>query len=149
MTSVLEGRTRGLGRLAARLGPQATSLRGLLAWWGRALAAWLPMRLRRALGIDRGRLLLLPRDDGRVQLSLHRDGQRHDLGVLPPPVDLPGDDPLANVLGPTALDLPRWLALPAASVLVRRIALPAAAADRLRDVMRFEIDRQTPFAADD
>jgi general secretion pathway protein L len=63
--------------------------------------------------------------------------------------DLPGDDPLAAVLGPTAIDLPRWLLLPAASVLVRRLALPAAAADRLRDVVRFEIDRQTPFAAED
>ena len=149
MTSVLEGRMRGLGRLAARLGPQATSLRGLLAWWGRALAAWLPLRMRRALGVDRGRLLLMPRDDGQVQLRLHRDGELHELGLLPPPVDLPVDDPLASVLGPTALDLPRWLALPPTSVLVRRLALPAAAADRLRDVMRFEIDRQTPFAADD
>ncbi|HEY4561202.1 MAG TPA: hypothetical protein VIG54_10730, partial [Lysobacter sp.] len=97
MTSVLEGRMRGLGRLAARLGPQATSLRGLLAWWGRALAAWLPLRMRRALGVDRGRLLLMPRDDGQVQLRLHRDGELHELGLLPPPVDLPGDNPLAGV----------------------------------------------------
>ncbi|WP_133478853.1 PilN domain-containing protein [Cognatilysobacter segetis] len=140
---------RGLGRLAARLGPQATSLRGLLAWWGHALAAWLPLRMRRALGVDRGRLLLTPREEGDVQLRLQRDGVLHELGALPALDDMPGDDPLAAVLSPAAVDLPRWLVLPATSVLVRRLALPAAAADRLRDVVRFEIDRQTPFAADD
>ena len=149
MTSVLEGRLRGLGRFAARLGPQATSLRGLLGWWGLALAAWLPLRVRRALGVDRGRLLLMPLADGEVLLRLQRDGQLHDLGQLPSLADAAGDDPLAPALSPAAADLPRWLVLPAASVLVRRLALPAAAADRLRDVVRFEIDRQTPFEAAD
>jgi general secretion pathway protein L len=149
MTSVLESRMRGLGRWAARLGPQATSLRGLLAWWGLALAAWLPLRVRRALGVDRGRLLLMPFADGEVRLSLQRDGALHELGQLPLLTDMPGDDPLAPALSPAAVDLPRWLVLPAASVLVRRLALPGAAADRLRDVVRFEIDRQTPFAAED
>lgn len=149
MTPVLEGRSRGLGRLAARLGPQATSLRGLLAWWGRALAAWLPVRLRRALGVDRGRLLLVPVADGEVDLRLQRDGELHELGRLPGLADASGDDPLAAVLSPAAVDLPRWLVLPAGSSLVRRLAVPGAAADRLRDVMRFELDRQTPFAAED
>ncbi|AXK70936.1 general secretion pathway protein GspL [Lysobacter sp. TY2-98] len=149
MTSVLEGRTRGLARIAARLGPQATSLRGLLAWWGRALAAWLPVRVRRALGVDRGRLLLMPLADGEVRLQLQRDGDMLDFGRLPVLVDAPGDDPLANVLSSAAVDLPRWLVLPATATLVRRLALPGAAADRLRDVVRFELDRQTPFAADE
>lgn len=148
MTSVLEGRLRGLGRLTARLGPQAMGLRGLLAWWGHALAAWLPARVRRVLGFDRGRLLLQAVPDG-VALRLHRDGGLHELGIVPvPPEGEPALDPLAGVLAPAALDLPRWLCLPAGSGLVRRLALPAAAADRLRDVVRFEIDRQTPFAAE-
>ena len=46
-------------------------------------------------------------------------------------------------------DLPRWLVLPASAGLRRRLWLPAAAGERLRDVMGFEIDRQTPFAAAD
>lgn len=148
MSSMLEGRLRGFGRLGARLAPQATGLRGLLAWWGRALAAWLPARVRRALGVDRGRLLLEPVAGDDVALRLHREGELHELGRLPA---LPAEaavDPLAGALSPAAQDLPRWLLLPAASGLVRRMALPAAAADRLRDVVRFEIDRQTPFAAD-
>lgn len=148
MTSVLEGRLRGLGRLTARLGPQAMGLRGLLAWWGHALAAWLPQRMRRVLGFDRGRLLLLPVEGGDVALRLHRGGELHELGRLPAPPAVEDADPLGGLLAPAAVDLPRWLLLPAGSGLVRRMALPAAAADRLRDVVRFEIDRQTPFTAD-
>lgn len=86
------------------------------AWWGRSLAAWLPSRWRRALGLDRGRLLLRPGGD-------------------------------TDLLAATA-DLPRWLLLPAAAGLRRRLSLPAAAGERLREVVGFEIDRQTPFAAD-
>jgi general secretion pathway protein L len=51
------------------------------------------------------------------------------------------------VLGPQIVDLPRWLVLPANSGLRRRMLMPAAAVDRLRDVLRFEIERQTPFEA--
>jgi general secretion pathway protein L len=54
-------------------------------------------------------------------------------------------DPLSTVLGPQTVDLPRWLVLPAAGGLRRRMLMPAAAVDRLRDVLRFEIERQTPF----
>jgi len=66
-------------------------------------------------------------------------------GLLEPDVD---GDPLALVLAPALADLPRWLLLPGAAVLRRRLVLPAAAAERLRDVVGFEIERQTPFAAD-
>jgi general secretion pathway protein L len=45
--------------------------------------------------------------------------------------------------------LPRWLLLPAGAVLRRRMPLPAAAGDRLREVLGFEIERQTPFPAAD
>jgi general secretion pathway protein L len=98
-------------------GGSIATLTPFLAWWGRALAAWLPPGWRRALGMDRGRVLLRAGDDAR---------------------DVP-----------TSLsDLPRWLLLPASAGLRRRLVLPAAAADRLRDVAGYEIDRQTPFAAD-
>lgn len=159
-----------LGRVGARLGPGTG---GFLAWWGRSLAAWLPRRWRTLFGLDRGRLLLMP--DPTIDaahaptLQLRRedgDGLR-DVGHLPlPPSDarhpdhvepadhayaMPesGGDPLAPLLAPALVDLPRWLLLPAASGLQRRLVLPAAAADRLRDVLSFEIDRQTPFAATD
>lgn len=54
----------------------------------------------------------------------------------------------AEVLARTA-DLPRWLLLPAGNAARATVAVPQAAATRLRDALRYEIDRQTPFAADD
>lgn len=41
-----------------------------------------------------------------------------------------------------------WLKLPAGRVLRRRITLPAAAEENLLQILSFEMDRQTPFKAD-
>ncbi|HEY5850027.1 MAG TPA: PilN domain-containing protein [Lysobacter sp.] len=133
-----------LKRIGARLAPGAG---GFLGWWGRNLAAWLPMRVRRVLGFDRGRLLLQLHDQT-LQLRLQQGGQLHDLGSIPALALEAAVDPLAPLLPPRLADLPRWLLLPAAAGLRRRLTLPAAAADRLRDVVGFEIDRQTPFSSD-
>jgi len=138
-----------LRRIGARLAPGAG---GFLGWWGRNLAAWLPQRVRRVLGFDRGRLLLQLHEHS-LQLRLQQGGQLHDLGSVPSLALEAGAgssavDPLAPLLPPRLADLPRWLLLPATAGLRRRLALPAAAADRLRDVVGFEIDRQTPFSAD-
>ena len=69
------------------------------------------------------------------------------------PLKLPGGtegrDPLAGVLADAAAGLPRWLVLPASQGLRRPLLLPAAARERLREVLGFEIERQTPFAAAD
>ncbi len=120
---------------------------GFFAWWGRSLAAWLPRRWRLTLGLDRGRLLLQPDADA-VQLRLQDGEGMRDLGRVPGLADAAGEDALAPLLPPALADLPRWLLLPAALGLRRRLSLPAAAAERLRDVVGFEIDRQTPFATD-
>jgi len=138
-----------LGRFGARLSPGAG---GFLAWWGHALAAWLPLRLRQVLGLDRGRLLLQVDGDS-LQLRLQRGDEVRDLGRIPAMADAGVEanvtfDPLAPLLSTRLADLPRWLLLPAASALRRRLSLPAAAAERLRDVVGFEIERQTPFPAD-
>jgi general secretion pathway protein L len=119
---------------------------GFFAWWGRSLAAWLPRRWRLALGLDRGRLLLQADGDA-VQLRLQDGDGVRDLAHVPGLATVDGDA-LAALLSPELADLPRWLLLPAAAGLRRRLALPAAAAERLRDVVAFEIDRQTPFAAE-
>src|SRR5690606_763366 len=55
----------------------------------------------------------------------------------------------AGLLTQRVAVVPRWLLLPEGSALRRPMTLPAAAAERLREVLAFEIDRQTPFAADD
>ena len=130
---------------------------GFLAWWTHSLAAWLPRGWRLTLGMDRGRLLLqapvvdpASPDTGidALQLRLQNGDGLRDLGQIPGLLEPDAiEDPLASLLVPALADLPRWLLLPAAAVLRRRLVLPAAAAERLRDVVGFEIERQTPFSA--
>lgn len=103
--------------------------------------------------MGRDRLLLADTGEA-LQLRLERDDGIsgpvvEDLAMLPPMAGFEADgDPLQGVLTSAVADLPRWLLLPAATGLRRRLTLPAAAAERLRDVVSFEIDRQTPFGAD-
>jgi general secretion pathway protein L len=133
-----------VGSLQARLQPGAGSF---LAWWGAALAAWLPLRWRGVLGLGRERLWLEHADDG-LRFSLEGSTGLRELGRLPAGVEFAAAvDPLAGLLTPALAELPRWLLLPDTAGLRRRLALPAAAAERLHDVLAFEIDRQTPFAA--
>lgn len=115
-----------------------------LSWWKESLLSWVPLRWRVIFGLARNRLLL-SRTGDQLQLQVQDAEGLHELAMLPLPIDAAQLD---GVLGDRAGKLPRWLLLPAGSALQRRLPLPAAAADRLRDVMRFEIDRQTPFSAD-
>lgn len=119
-------------------------LRGFLAWWGSSLAEWLPARMRRALCGAR-RLLLQAEADG-LRLSCQQGEEVRWLADLPLPLP-DGPDPLARLLREDLRDWPRWLQLPAGMGLRRRLVLPAAAREHLREVLSFEIERQTPFAA--
>ena len=119
---------------------------GFFAWWRAALASWLPARWQALFGWARDRLLLSP-DAAGFALRLERADGITDLGQLPLPDAAATGDPLQPVLGQQIVDLPRWLVLPANSGLRRRMQVPAAAVDRLHDVLRFEIERQTPFEA--
>ncbi|MGY0557981.1 PilN domain-containing protein [Lysobacter sp. A421] len=144
MSQIASSTSSRLGDIGTRLVPRVA---GLWRWWGRSLAEWLPPRLRRALGFDRGRLLLHVDGDD-LQLRLQQGDELRDLtrvGLA----DVSGpSDQLDRLLGGGQDDLPRWLLLAPATSLRRRLVLPAAAIDRLRDVVAFEIDRQTPFRAD-
>jgi general secretion pathway protein L len=136
-----------LGRAGGRLRP---GVGGFLTWWTHALASWLPPRLRTLLGLAHERVLL-QRSGEELRLALRRGDGVQDIGQLPWTAQEAehGDALLGSLLAPRVAELPRWLLLPAGAVLRRRLSLPAAAADRLRDVVAFEIDRQTPFAAAD
>ncbi|HST45590.1 MAG TPA: PilN domain-containing protein [Luteimonas sp.] len=135
-----------LGRAGGRLRP---GFAGFWSWWTHALATWLPLRMRELLGLARERLLLQLEGDT-LRLALERGAQVRELGQLPwNPVDDTAVDPLAPLLAQRIAELPRWLVLPASVGLRRTLVLPAAAIERLREVLAFEIDRQTPFAAAD
>jgi general secretion pathway protein L len=131
-----------LQRFRARLGPGP---RSFLAWWGQALATWLPVRWRVLLGLT-GDRLLFQRQDDEIEMTWLEGTQRHMLARLPATVT---SEELQALLGSRLAGLPRWWLLPAGMALRRRLLLPAAAADRLRDVLTFELDRQTPFTANE
>lgn len=117
---------------------------GFFAWWRQALVSWLPARWRVLLGLAQDRLLLSRvHEELRLQWQ-NADGLR-DVARLPLPLQATD---LEAVLGNRLAGLPRWLLLPPGKALRRGLLLPAAAAERLRDVVGFEVDRQTPFSAD-
>jgi general secretion pathway protein L len=104
-----------------------------LRWWGRELAAVVPDRwLRRP--VPRRRAILLWRDDG------------------PRLIEARGARALREVPFDRATPKPRGAAVilrfPAENGLRRQIVLPRAAEAALGRVLRFEIDRLTPWPAD-
>ncbi|KRG45555.1 general secretion pathway protein GspL [Stenotrophomonas panacihumi] len=132
---------QSLERIGLRIPPGSG---GFWRWWQAALLAWLPARWQWRLGFSPARLLLW-REGGEVALAWQRAQGVEPLARLPeavPPADWDA------LLPPRLRPLPRYWLLPASAALRRPLRLPAAAAARLQDVARFEIDRQTPFAAD-
>ena len=138
------GLAGGWRRVEGTLRPR---LRDFRTWWARSLAAWLPERVSDLFGLAPQRLLLRRRGDA-IELALWRRDRLRPLADLPvPDTGAAGADPWASLLSQRAAATPRWLLLPAQAVLRRRLTLPLAAADRLREVLGFEVDRQTPFTA--
>jgi general secretion pathway protein L len=120
-------------------------LPGWLRAAGEAMLGLLPRSLRRQLGAQERRLLLRL-GQGVVGLQASIDRQLTALGSLP------SDDRELLAALRARLDAhgaaARWLLLDEAQVLRRSLNLPIAAEPRLREVLAFEIDRQTPFAPD-
>lgn len=121
---------------------QAARVTQFLLWWRRGLVGWLPRGWQIRLGLAPDRVLLQLAGSS---LLIQRDqaGQTHQLSMLVLPSE--SADILAALTSPRIENLPRWLVLPPGAVLRRRLRLPSAAAERLTDIVRFEIDRQTPF----
>ena len=137
----------------ARFSRAWPGLRGFWTWWLTALGSWLPPRLRAVFGLAQQRLLL--RHEGEtLALALTLPVQpgelpMRELAELPWTAEAADEEPLSRLLVSRINSLPRWLLLPGRAGLRRRLSLPAAAADRLREVLGFEIDRQTPFTLDE
>lgn len=129
--------------LADRVRRYGTGTASFLVWWRQALVGWLPARWRVLLGLAQDRLLLSPQGD-ELRLQWQNLNGLHEVARLPLPLQ---DAELEKVLGNRLSALPRWLLLPPGMVLRRGMLLPAAAAERLRDVVGYEVDRQTPFNA--
>ncbi|MET0290340.1 MAG: PilN domain-containing protein [Pseudoxanthomonas sp.] len=127
----------------ARAGALLGRVRLFLSWWKRSLLQCLPRSWRRVLGLGDDRVLVYVEH---ASLVLDRDTGDAVTALVELPAEaheLPD-----SLLGPRLAALPRWAVLPSNVALRRTLRLPAAAAPRLRDVVGFEIDRQTPFTAD-
>jgi general secretion pathway protein L len=126
---------------------RASPLPSFLAWWGGELRALLPPRWRRAFGGGADWFVLEQRGG---EWCLGRANREETLARW----DSHGDAATQQAALKQALhgidrdDLRLALGLPAAAGLRRIVALPLAARDNLQQVMAFEVDRQTPFRAE-
>lgn len=134
-----------LSRLAARYAQ--SPIPRFLAWWGSELRACLPLRWRERFRVA-DRSILLQRVDRQLIVSALRDGGMVELGrlVAEPPESLPAA--LNGLLDEDGRELRRVLLLAPQASLRRVLHLPAAALENLASVLGFELDRQTPFRAD-
>ena len=126
-----------------------TPLPGFFAWWGRELLACLPPRWQAFLS-DRAETLLLGLDGEELVVWRERGDNLEEYGRIRR--DLPAEEQLAAYRrlreGIEDASVHSVFCIPAGRVLTRVLSLPAAAEDNLRQVLSFEMDRQTPFKAD-
>lgn len=117
-----------------------------LAWWAQHLLAWLPARLR-GTGRQADALIaeVLPAGGG-LALIARRGGRETALGSFGP--GAAGEAALQAALGGRRRG-PLVLRPPAGVLLQRPVELPLAAERDLGQVLRYEMDRLTPFALDE
>jgi general secretion pathway protein L len=120
-------------------------------WWFDELSGLLPPGWRAALS-NRKLRLVVTLSDTEAQLLYGRGGILHELGSLP----LQGENTMGgHQFSPDNLApyLSRAdevvLRLPRSSMLRRQVELPLAASENLREVIAIEMDRHTPFNAEE
>jgi len=129
-----------------------------LRWWRGELAALFPASMHRARG-RRSQVLLLEITESEVSAFRCINGNREELARVPRPrADAAGQPkvPAAEQSGFSALtrsiDLNATtvvVRVPLEEVLKRTVTLPSAAGEDLRQVLGFEMHRQTPFPVDE
>ncbi|MCP5195268.1 MAG: PilN domain-containing protein [Gammaproteobacteria bacterium] len=119
------------------------SLAACWRWWWEGLLGWLPARVRRWLMGSARRLIIMPGVD-KLALFRQEDGDPEALadqswGAL----NREALRKLIKIERPIAI----VLRMPADRALARVVMLPIAAAANLRQVLGYEMDRLTPFGA--
>jgi general secretion pathway protein L len=146
MTALQDASQLQLERL--RRAWRGSALPGFLRWWGGELAGLVPPRWRHAFAGGQQWYVIERRDEAWV---LRRAGESI---VLAQVSDADGLDSRAGELSRVLASsdpADRYVALllPPAQVLRRRLVMPIAARDNLRQVAGFDLDRQTPFRPGD
>ncbi|GLQ93892.1 PilN domain-containing protein [Dyella acidisoli] len=131
----------------ARRAWRGSPLPAFFTWWWGELRTLLPARWQAFFGGGNVWCLLHHQDS---QWSVRRSGQPQTSTPWSDALDAPEQQALLNaaVADVDRQDLRLALCLPHEAVLRRRLLLPEAARDNLRQIGTFEMDRQTPFRTD-
>ena len=126
-----------------------TPLPRFFRWWGRELAALLPQRWR-ALLAERSEALLLELRDGVLVLWRRSGGDGGEAASIALDADEVERKALLERVRASIDDpnLRTFYCIAPGRALRRDFSLPVAAENNLRQVLAFEMDRQTPFKAD-
>ncbi len=121
-----------------------------LRWWGGELAAMLPASWRARLAQSRRRLLL-SLGDGELHVEVHDGETLQSLDTFPLDRDprVQGTALRDLLAGHELAEAPRDLVLDGGLVLRKDVTMPLATEPNLRQALTYEMDRQTPFRADD
>lgn len=120
------------------------------AWWTSELQALMPLAWRERLG--RGtRRLLVDVDGSQARVSLHNADGARELATLNIDADMRNQPEVETALHAAARESFDEIIVRVAQrhALIRTLSFPLAAEENLREVLAFEMDRQTPFKADE
>ncbi len=136
--------------------PITRAISGFFRWWGGELAACLPVWLRERFGRTRQQLVVDVSEAG-AQFFYQRGRESRLIGeIVKSPADLAGQRDasqravVARMVRKAGLRSAEVvLRVPREKVLRRLVELPFAAAENLSEVLGFEMDRHTPFKAEE
>jgi general secretion pathway protein L len=125
----------------------AIAVSRFFTWWSGELAACVPDRMRKLLRRKPSALVITP-IDGAAEFTLHRHGRARWLGKIPLAAEPAARRALSDLLDGGALRHSSTVVnISSDNVLRRSVSLPLEAAENLREVLAFEMDRHTPFKA--
>ena len=135
-----------LATLTTSLGAARTLGRGFFAWWGAELLGLVPGRLRRFL-FREPTWLVVDVDGERMSVSAKNEADEKVIwqGIATQTAPEVVHARLADLAARRAKLAVR---LAPQDILTRRLEFPAAAEPKLGQVLAFELDRQTPFTAE-
>lgn len=129
---------------------QASPVNAYWRWWLGELNALMPESWREKLQ-HALRRVTLEVSSGEIVLGVQENEiiERRETFSLTQDSDLQKQQLRDLLAEQELLEVPRVLLLDSKGVLRKEVRLPIAAESNLRQVLRFEMDRQTPFRADD
>ena len=126
-----------------------TAMSHLFTWWSGELSACVPDRLTRLVQRKSSILVVTPTSD-MADFTLYSRGRVRRLGQISLSPDSGSQRAVIDLVGGISSQYSEvFLNVPAANVLRRSVTLPLEAAENLREVLAFEMDRHTPFKANE